>query len=156
MHPRFTFEVDRPRSLVRIVLTGMFMPKDVTDFFDARREAHAMLGCAPGQHVTLTDLRAMKIMPQQTVAAFTTLLAHPHSRSRRLAFVVAPTLVRSQLARVLAGRDSRCFADPAEAEAWLLEKDGPLLRTVSSTTDPDPGLPHVSLQAVSGQPRRAA
>jgi hypothetical protein len=25
--------------------------------------------------------------------------------------------------RALAGRDSRCFADPAEAEAWLVEDE---------------------------------
>lgn len=123
MDARFTFEVDRPRDLVRIVLAGLIMPEDVADFFKARRQAHALLGCAPGRHVTLTDLRAMKIMPQQTVAAFQALLADPASRARRLAFVVAPTLVRGQLMRALAGRHSRCFLDPAEAEAWLFEEE---------------------------------
>jgi hypothetical protein len=120
MHPRFSFEVDRPRDLVRIVLSGLFMPKDVSAFFEARRKAHAELACAPGQHVTLTDLRAMKILPQDTVGAFGALLTDPQSRARRLAFVTAPTLVRSQLTRALAGRDGRCFTDSAEAEAWLM------------------------------------
>jgi hypothetical protein len=73
----------------------------------------------------------MKILPQETVAAFCTLLADPTSRARRIAFVVAPTLVRSQLTRALAGRDSRCFADPVEAEAWLLEGDEAVRRTAS-------------------------
>jgi hypothetical protein len=119
--PRFSIEVVRPRDLVKIVLTGLFMPKDVSDFFEARRKAHAKLACAPGRHVTLTDLRAMNILPQETVGAFGALLTDPQSRARRLAFVVGPTLVRSQLVRALAGRDSRCFADPVEAEAWLLK-----------------------------------
>jgi hypothetical protein len=51
------------------------------------------------------------------------LLADPAHRSRRLAFVVSPTLVRSQLMRALASRDSRCFGEVAEAEAWLFAKD---------------------------------
>jgi hypothetical protein len=95
MHPGFSFEVDSGRNLVRFVLTGLFMPKDVSAFLEARREAHAQLTCAPGQHVTLTDLRA-----------------------------VGPTLVLRQLTRALDGRDdhnTRCFADIGVAEAWLLE-----------------------------------
>lgn len=123
MHPRFSIEIDRPRDFVSIVMNGMLMPRDVSDFFRARKEAHAMLGCARGQHVTLADLRAMKALPHETVDAFAELLTDPQSRARRLAFVVAPTLVRSQLMRALAGRDSRCFDEPAEAEAWLLEED---------------------------------
>ena len=100
-------------------MTGLFMAGDVADLVRERRQKHALLLCPPHQRVTLCDLRAMKIVPQQTVAAFGALLADPESRARRLAFVVAPTLVRGQLMRALAGRHSRCFIDPAEAEAWL-------------------------------------
>jgi len=147
MQPRFSIEIDRPRSLVRIILTGMFMPTDVSDFYEARQKAHAMLGCAPHQHVTLTDLRSLKILPKETVAAFHSLLFDPQSRSRRLAFVVAPTLVRSQLKRALAGRDSRCFLDPAEAEAWLFEEDETLPRT--GPTNVVPYYPRVRLSRIS-------
>jgi hypothetical protein len=124
MHPRFSISVDQPRDLVRIVLTGLFMPEDMSDFLEARRNAHEQLACPPGQHVTLTDLRAIKILPQEAVVAWCAHLTDPKTRVRRLAFVVGPTLVLSQLMRALAGRDcrnTRCFADPAEAEAWLLE-----------------------------------
>jgi hypothetical protein len=120
MPARFTFEIDRARALVRITMAGLFEPADVARFLAARRAAHAALGCAPNRHLTLNDVRAMKIQPQHTVSAFHELLANPSHRSRRLAFVVSPTLARSQLMRALAGRDSRCFTDPAEAEAWLL------------------------------------
>lgn len=131
MEAHFSFDVDRPRGLIRIAMSGLFGPKDVAAFVAARREAHAALGCAPGRHVTLNDVRAMNIQPQDTVAAFGALLAAPEFPSRRLAFVVAPTLARSQLARALSARTARCFQDPAEAEAWLLEAEAdaaPLLR----------------------------
>lgn len=124
MDGSFSFEIDRPRGLIRIVMAGLFTAERVAGFLEARRRAHAELGCAPNRHLTLNDVRAMKIQPQDTVAAFRELLADPQYRSRRLAFVAAPTLARSQLMRALAGRDSRCFADPAEAEAWLLAEDG--------------------------------
>lgn len=123
MQPRFSIEIDPTRDLVTIVMAGLLLPRDVSDFFEARWQAHRMLRCAPGRHLTLTDLRAMKILPRETVDAFALLLTDPQSRARRLAFVVGPTLVRSQLMRVLAGRDGRCFADPVEAQAWLLEDD---------------------------------
>jgi hypothetical protein len=117
----YSFEIDGDRDLVKIVLAGLFRPIDVADFFEARRKVHRKLTCAPGQHVTLTDLRALEHLPQETADAFAALLTAPESRARRLAFVVSPaTLVRRQLCRVLAGRDGRCFSDPAEAEAWLI------------------------------------
>lgn len=134
MHPSFSFEVDGRRNLVRFVLTGLFTPDDVSAFLEERRKAHAKLTCAPGQHVTLTDLRAINILPQETVSAWTAHLTDPQTRVRRLAFLVGPTLVRNQLTRALAGRDSRhtrCFTDRAKAEAWLMEEDDAVLVAAS-------------------------
>lgn len=121
MSAKFTFEVDPAHDLVRIVMRGLFMPVHVSDFFEARKIAHRRLRCAPGTHVTLTDLRGLEMVPHDTADAFAALLTDPLSRARRLAFLVTPTLVRSQLIRVLAGRTGRLFTDAAEAEAWLLE-----------------------------------
>lgn len=110
-------------------MAGMFLPVDVADFFEARRHAHGKLMCAPGQHVTLTDISALDSLPQETAEAFAMLLVHPQSRSRRLAFVVSPkTLLRGQLWRVLDGREARCFADTKIAEDWLVEEDEALIR----------------------------
>ena len=134
MHPAFSFEVDGRRNLIRFVLTGLFTPDDVSAFLEERRKAHSKLTCASGQHVTLTDLRAIKILPQGSVDAWTAHLTDPQTRVRRLAFLVGPTLVRSQLMRALAGRDSRhtrCFTDQAKAEAWLLEEDDAALVAAS-------------------------
>jgi hypothetical protein len=121
MDANYSFAIDRPLGLIRIVMTGLFTVEDVAGFLAARREAHAALGCAPNRHLTLNDVREMKIQPQETVAAFHSLLADTEYRSRRLAFVVSATLARSQLMRALAGRDSRCFDDPLAAQIWLLE-----------------------------------
>jgi hypothetical protein len=134
MHRGFSFNVDPRRNLVRVVLTGLFMPDDVSAYIEERSKAHAKLTCPPGQHVTLSDLRAIKILPQETVIAWTAHLTDPQTRVRRLAFLVGPTLVRNQLTRALAGRDSRrtrCFTDQAEAEAWLLEDDDAALEAAS-------------------------
>lgn len=146
MHPRFSIAIDPKHDLVTIVMNGLLLPGDVSDFFQARRKAHKLLGCAPGRHLTLTDLRAMHILPQETVAAFAALLTDPQSRAHRLAFVVAPTLVRSQLLRALAGRDSRCFADRAEAEAWLLEEDEAARAGASFMTHPTERAPPPELR----------
>jgi len=121
MDARFCFAVDWHRDLVRITMSGLFGEADIARFLEARRAAHAQLGCAPNQHFTLNDVRAMKIQPQQSVAAFQELLADPAYRSRRLAFLVSPTLATSQLKRAAADRQVRCFEDQGEAEAWLFE-----------------------------------
>lgn len=121
MSATFSIVCEPDRDLIRISMAGLFAPSDIAAFLAARREAHAELRCAPNAHLTLNDVRGMKIQPQQAVAAFQDMLADSAYRSRRLAFVVAPTLARGQLARALAGRhDAALFEDPAEAEAWLL------------------------------------
>jgi hypothetical protein len=121
MSATFSVTADRDRDLIRITMAGFFAPRDIVTFLAARRNAHAELRCGPNQHLTLNDVREMKIQPQQAVVAFQDMLADPTYRSRRLAFIVAPTLARGQLARALTGRaDAALFEDPAEAEAWLL------------------------------------
>jgi len=123
MSATFHFEIDRSRSLVRITMAGLFTPADIRDFVDARREAHARLDCAPNMHVTLNDVRGMNIQPQESVAGFQQMLAGSEYRSRRLAFVCARTLARSQLMRALSNREARCFEDVAHAEAWLFAEE---------------------------------
>ena len=71
---------------------GFFTPDEVKAFAEARRKAHAKLACGPNEHLTLNDLRGLKIQPSESVDMFREMLAAPDYRSRRLAFVVAPTL----------------------------------------------------------------
>jgi hypothetical protein len=123
MKATYTFRIDRARALVSIQMAGLYTMADIAGFLEARQRAHAELCCAPNAHITLNDLRHMKIQSQEVVAAFREMLADPAFRSRRLAFVAAPTLARSQLMRALGGRDARCFDSVGEAQAWLLEEE---------------------------------
>lgn len=124
MSAEFSIRVDPARDLVRIRMAGFFTPADVAAFVRARAEAHARLRCARNRHLTLNDVREMKIQPKDALEAFRGLLADPAHRSRRLAFVTAPTLARAQLERALLGReDVRLFDDEREAEAWLLRTE---------------------------------
>jgi len=120
MSAEYSIQVDPSRDLVRIRMSGFFTHHDIEGFLAARRQAHAELTCRRNAHLTLNDLRAMKIQSQEIVDAFRAMLAAPEYRSRRLAFIVSSTLARSQLGRALAGRDARCFEDPEAAERWLL------------------------------------
>jgi hypothetical protein len=116
----FTFEVDRDRDLIRVVLSGFFAEDELHAFLDARRDAHAQLRCKPNQHLALVDIRGMKIQSQHAVEGFRDLLGDARYHARRLAFVVSPTLARSQLSRALASRAVRFFSDRQPAERWLL------------------------------------
>ena len=136
MDVTFSFSTDRTRDLVRIQMAGLFTRADIDAFLEERRRAHALLDCPPNQHLTLNDLRGMKIQSQEGVAMFREMLADPAYRSRRLAFVASQTLARSQLMRALDGREARCFDNVEEAEAWLLaeeaeEAESPLRRYAS-------------------------
>jgi len=123
MNASFSVQADRARDLVRIRMSGLFACDDIAAFLEARAKAHADLACAPNQHLTLNDLKGMKIQPQDAVMAFRLMLSDPAFQSRRLAFVVGQTLARSQLVRALNGRDQvRGFEEPGEAEAWLFDE----------------------------------
>lgn len=119
MTAQFSIRVDPMRDLVRIRMSGFFMLEDIASFVDARSEAHRQLRCLPNMHLTLNDVSDMKIQSQEIVTAFREMLAATEFRSRRLAFVAGSTLARAQLMRAAVGRNARCFADVASAEAWL-------------------------------------
>jgi hypothetical protein len=120
----FTIDVDVPRDLVRIAMSGFFSEADILAFLGERRAAHRRLQCGPNQHLTLNDMRGMDIRSQQAVESFRSILAAPEYRSRRLAFVVAGALSRMQLMRTIEGRDdARCFEDIESAEAWLFSPE---------------------------------
>lgn len=121
MSATFSIDAEPERNLVRIAMAGLFTPADIEAFYLAREIAHARLTCGPNEHLTINDLRGIKIQSQESVAGFQQLLGAPEYRSRRLAFVIGRTLARSQLQRALSGRgpDTHCFDTIVEAEAWL-------------------------------------
>jgi hypothetical protein len=65
----------------------------------------------------------MSIQSHDVVDAFREMLAAPDYRSRRLAFVVGYTLVRSQAIRAVGSREAGWFSDSETAEAWLLAEE---------------------------------
>jgi len=119
MDAKFNFITDVRHNLVRVEMAGFFCDEDVRRFAADYRSQLTQLN-VPG-HLTLVNIRQMKIQPQSVVGAFSSLLASPDVRSRRLAFVCSSTLARLQAQRLTDRDDVRFFEDDAEAEKWLLE-----------------------------------
>lgn len=124
MSGTFDIVVDPTIGLIRITMAGFYEADDIAAFVAARHAAHARLGWPDHRHMTLNDVRAMKIQDRSIVQAFQEMLSDPAYRSRRLAFVADANLVRGQLLRAIAGRDDvGCFATIAEAESWLFAEE---------------------------------
>ena len=122
MTGNFSVDAEPARDLVRIRIDGFFGPDDLTRLTDAWRAALMRLRCPSEEHLTLVDTRAALICSQEMVGHWSALAADPAFRSRRLAFIVAPTLVRKQVQRATAETTARSFVDGAEAEAWLFSE----------------------------------
>lgn len=123
MDGTFTFVVEPHRNLIRTTMTGFFDAQVFDRYLVARAAAFRELRCGPNQHLSLSDVREMKIQSAEIVAAFATMLAEPTYRSKRLGFIVATTLARIQLRRALgdrAGKGVEFFVDADEAEHWVL------------------------------------
>ena len=121
--PSFSIELDPPRDLVRIRLSGFFGVDDIARFQAELLLAHRRLGCGRrGGPLTINDISGMAIQSQDVVARWRAFLADPAHRSRRLAFVVGSTLARMQLQRTIGGRDAAVFTDTDEAEQWLFAR----------------------------------
>lgn len=123
MTDKFTFTLDRARGLVRISMQGFYTVEDVAAFLDARREALAALGLPRNAHLTLNDLRAMKVQPQDVIQAFQKGLAVPEEKARKLAIIVDAAMARGQANRAINSADTRYFTDLESAEAWLFEAE---------------------------------
>lgn len=119
MSDKYSFSLDRDRGLVRITMQGFYGLKDVAGFFEARRRAHMELGLPPNAHLTLNDLRGMKIQAQAVIEAFQQGLAVPGEKARKLAIVVDAAMARGQANRAINASDTRYFTDVESAEAWL-------------------------------------
>lgn len=119
MTAQFSVCAEPARDLIRITLSGFFDAQEIAAFRESMAAAHRDLNCGPNRHVTLVDASAMKVQSQDMVAAFGGLLADSSFHSRRLAFVVDPTLLRSQVRRALDGRAAQWFGTKSAAEAWL-------------------------------------
>jgi hypothetical protein len=120
MSARFSFHVDPVKSLVQITMEGFFSEQDVAAFSIAQDEAYRRLRCEPNQHVTLVDMRGMRIQARDSVTAFQRRMNNPKIAARKIAFVVAKSLARMQIKRATEGLTSQLFSSDSDARAWLL------------------------------------
>lgn len=116
----FSIEIDKPRNLLCVRMSGFYSVEDVARYHAAIDAATEELGGAPSRQHMLNDISEMRIQSQEVVAAFRSVMSDPRYRARRVAFVVASTLARLQLQRVIGSRRARMFESEAEALAWLL------------------------------------
>src|SRR5207253_3335000 len=119
MSDKFTFTLDHERGLVRISMRGFWTLRDVGAFFAARRKAHARLGLPRNAHMTLNDLRGMKIQAPKVIAVFQQGLAVPQEKARKLASIVDAAMARGQANQAIKSVDTRYFTEIEPAEAWL-------------------------------------
>lgn len=124
MNGRYRIDVE-PWGFMRFTLSGLFDADVFARFVADREVAFAKLTCAPNAHLTLVDLRQCKLQPQVLADAFRRLMAEPHRRSLRMAFVFGDSPARMQVRRLLADRNDIClFTDEASAMGWLTEARG--------------------------------
>ena len=124
MEASFSFRVDPARDLVHVVLAGFFSADAVAQFTAVRDAEMAKLRCGRNEHLTLVDIRDMKIQSQDSVNDFQRVLSNPQTRGRAIAFVVAQSLARQQALRVAAGRRHAAYFDTMEAaERWLFDEN---------------------------------
>lgn len=119
MSGEFSIEIDAPRNLLRVRVWGFFSVEDVARYHAAVDEASMALGGAPSRQMMLCDATEMRIQSQDVVAAFQQVMADPKYRDRRVAFVVASSLARMQVQRVIGERTALLFENDRDALAWL-------------------------------------
>jgi hypothetical protein len=125
MDPTYAITIEPERKLLRIVMSGFFAFENAAQLEIDRHAALVRLGCARNQHVTLVDVTACKLQPQDVVLAFQVALANPRYMSRRIALVTGNSGVRMQVRRVTTPSHANFFETTEAAEAWLFEEVRP-------------------------------
>ena len=100
-------------------MSGFFDLSAVASYSFDRDQAFSKLGCPPGVHRSLCDLRACEISTQGVLAAFAIVIGDPRTRAKRIAFLTESVLMRRQIGRMADVERARCFGDEADALAWL-------------------------------------
>lgn len=119
----FGITVEHDICLVRLTMGGFFDQETIVRMRDELMSVVASLPCPRNEHVTLCDIREMKIQSQERVADFTRLVGSEEIRSRRLAFVTGASLARLQARRLTNREGVSFFSDPSEALMWLTDPE---------------------------------
>ncbi len=104
-------------------MSGFYSLANVRDYHAAVTVASEALPQPPARQAMICDISDMQIQSQEIVAAFQRVMGDVRYRQRPVAFVVASTLARMQLLRIIDGRTVAIFTRLDEAEAWLLSRE---------------------------------
>jgi transposase len=111
------------RKLVRLKLTGMLTPEQVTQLYKEEHEAIEKMGCRLGEHVCIVDLTSCPLQVQAVSEAFKSEIGSS-AKARRLALYIGSALGRMQARRIARERDDvGLFELQEEAEAWLFQDE---------------------------------
>ena len=119
MTPSVRFTTFPAKKFLRVEMAGFFTLAAVADYAEQRRSAFGKLGCGPGEHTTLCDVRGCQVSTQDVLAAFAIALNDPATGARRIAFLTESGLMRQQVRRMVHGDRARCFTAESDALAWL-------------------------------------
>ena len=119
-HSSIAIEVSR--NLMRVTLGGFFENSKLPEVARQLQQERKQLTCDRNKQLTLVDVRAMAIQPQESVSAFEQIIANPEFASERLAFVVPHTLLRMQVQRASSSREAAYFDRVEAAEQWLFAR----------------------------------
>lgn len=124
MEAAYAVRVDSAHRLVDVTMGGYFSAEDLGWAGEQVRAAIQSLGGDAGRHVTLYDLRGMKVVPPAAVDALCRTITSDAVRAiwaRRIAYVVGSALARQQVKRIAALREGTgIFEDRQAALDWLL------------------------------------
>ncbi|MBB3175519.1 hypothetical protein FHR90_003375 [Endobacter medicaginis] len=102
---------------------GFFDGATIVSMKTERVRVIAALPCPANAHITLCDIRQMKIQSQERVQDFARLVGGDDIRSKRLAFVTGASLARIQAKRLTDRPGVEFFSNPDTALNWLREPE---------------------------------
>lgn len=146
MNAAYTIDVNPRQRLMAVTLTG-FLTWNV--FVELRRDvakAINQIGCPPGQHLALWDIKNAKIQSQDIVGGFRAMSDQSAVAARQIAVVAGQSLMRMQLRRLIGDeRVFQTFDTVLEARTWLLRSEIGSSSRVPSIT----GLTGIVLTSIS-------
>lgn len=121
MSASFRIVGHKTTGLLDVTLGGLFEYGDIQRLQTALIDEVGRLGCAPGTHRSIYDIRDCKIQSQDVVQRLRKLSDRPGRVACKLAIVVGPSLMRMQLRRIIGEeRAMQTFDDRPAALSWVL------------------------------------
>jgi hypothetical protein len=124
----FQVETNHAERMIFLRMAGVLSVDEAHACAAAKEAAVDSLG-PPYDHMTLVDVRGLRLQPQEIFAIFTNFVATTRHKSRKVAIVGGEGTARMQFRRVAERAplrdDMRLFTVMAEARDWLVADDAP-------------------------------